>query len=336
MATSEIPVTTQEGGKAKGSIRGQAAVADPENQAKVEDTGDQGTIYAPGTSRESQDQHVNDGGLEELRLQIYKLSVSKDENESRPIKEVPGSKALPSRGIAGPASSNPTTGSSSRSKGFTLSPQHANMLLLNRVYFVVFPTIYVFDQHGIVCCIDPTNDHYHEVDLRPSPNPPGSESVFQLSGITYWFDRTNQLWYNLEGQWYMETTYLDLTAARHEVARCAEQNRLPAPPIGGPSGVTSPATTVTNSPYQDSTDDDYLYQPLSSRPSQDEIDQWMVEFKARRNALLKTRERLGDIRCPLEECRKPQRRPQALRDHLYFHFGIKRESVHAQPSPIMH
>ncbi|KAG8710380.1 hypothetical protein FRC09_000163 [Ceratobasidium sp. 395] len=336
MAASETPVTAQEGSKSKEPVHDQTAVVNLENQVKVEDSGSQDTTYALVASQEAQDQHANDGGLEELRLQISKLSVTKVGDETKPTKEEPCSKALPSRGIAGTAGPSSTTGSYSGVKGFSLTPQHAQMLLLNRVYFVVFPTIYVFDQHGIVCRVDPADDHYHEVDLRPSPNPPGSESVFHLNGITYWFDRTNQLWYNLDGQWYMETTYMDLMTARHEVARCAEQNRLAAPPLGGPSSVTSPATTITNSPYQDSTDDDYLYQPLSSRPSQDEIDQWMVEFKARRNALLKTRERLGDIRCPLEECRKPQRRPQALRDHLYFHFGIKREFIRAQPTPIVY
>ncbi|KAG8768693.1 hypothetical protein FRC12_005428 [Ceratobasidium sp. 428] len=212
----------------------------------------------------------------------------------------------------------------SRFKGFILASRQANVLLLNRAYFIVFPTIYVFDRHGTIYRVD-NRDQYHEVDLRPSPNPPGNESIFQIDNITYWFDHTNRLWLNLEaGRWYPKKTYPNLTDARHEVACCAEQNRQATPSIGAPPNVTSPTTAVAISLHQNSTlDDDYLYQPLGSSPGQDEIDRWFDEFVARRRASEETHKRLSDIRCPLEECRKLQMRPQALRDHLYFHFGIK-------------
>ncbi|KAG8723140.1 hypothetical protein FRC09_004595 [Ceratobasidium sp. 395] len=174
------------------------------------------------------------------------------------------------------ASPNPTSVYSSRSEDLAMvsRPTH-NTRLLNPVYFVVFPTVYFFNRQRIVCRVD-HNDEYHEVDLRPSPNPPGPESVFHIGGIAYWFDHTNLLWYYLAGQWYMKATYLDLTGARQEVAGYAEQNRLAAPPIiGAPSNTTN--TISANSQDQDSTsDDDYLYRPLSPHPDRGEIDRWIM------------------------------------------------------------
>ncbi|KAG9122748.1 hypothetical protein FRC07_000739, partial [Ceratobasidium sp. 392] len=206
--------------------------------------------------------------------------------------------------------------------GSRLSYQHASMLLLNQLFFIVFPHIYVFDENRIVCRVDSEN-LYHIVDLQP--NPPNPQSMFYIDNMPYRFDRHNQLRYNLDGQWYPETTYSELVNARVELNRCAEQNRLAAPSIAGPSSTaTNPPSTVTSSPPQDSNyDDEYLYPPLILHPEQAEVDAWFEEFKSRRAALQRTDERLGDIKCPLEQCRKVQRRPRALRDHLYLHFGIK-------------
>ncbi|KAG8740548.1 hypothetical protein FRC10_004164 [Ceratobasidium sp. 414] len=62
-----------------------------------------------------------------------------------------------------------------------------------------------------------------------------------------------------------------------------------------------------------SSDDEYLYPPLGTHPGRVQVDAWFEEFKARRAALWKTRERVLEIRCPMEECRKAQKCPQALR-----------------------
>ncbi|KAG8723134.1 hypothetical protein FRC09_004589 [Ceratobasidium sp. 395] len=207
------------------------------------------------------------------------------------------------------------------------------------VYFFVSSTIYVFDRHRMVCRVD-HNGRYHEVDLWPSPNPPGSESKFQIDNITYWFDRTNLLWYKLDGQWRAEKTYPNLMAARNKAVEPSvwtsnanadretvwKKERNGRKQVVRRTGKNWPAfaTTITYIPLRSSTlDDDYLYPPLSSCPSRGDIDAWFEEFKARRASLLKTRGRLGGIKCPLKECQKPQRRPQAFKDHLYIHFAYK-------------
>ncbi|KAG9079417.1 hypothetical protein FRC06_007744, partial [Ceratobasidium sp. 370] len=89
------------------------------------------------------------------------------------------------------------------------------------VFFIAFPHVYVFDKHRIVCCIDHANRCLEVGSLQP--NPPNPETMFYLENIPYWFDRHNQLWYNLDGQWYPETTYSDLPSVRVELARCAER-----------------------------------------------------------------------------------------------------------------
>ncbi|KAG8761821.1 hypothetical protein FRC11_012839 [Ceratobasidium sp. 423] len=64
---------------------------------------------------------------------------------------------------------------------------------------------------------------------------------------------------------------------------------------------------------------------LSPNPDQEEIDNWIEDMKRYRSMQVKEGIRVAPIHCPLPTCGKGQRRPQALRDHLYFHFGIKRE-----------
>ncbi|KAG9128156.1 hypothetical protein FRC07_004268 [Ceratobasidium sp. 392] len=276
---------------------------------------DQVTVLVP--------QGQTDGDeLEELQELCVKKEDADGPAKDDPVEEESCLKASPSRGIASATVAGGNPPPPKPAKGFTLAYQHAGMLLLNQVFFIVFPNIYVFDKHRIVCRVDSGN-RYHAVDL--TPNPPNPQSMFYIDDMPYWFDNTNRLWYNLDGQWYSETTYCDLVSARVEFNRYAEQNRLVTPNIAGPSSsVTMPASTLAASSLPDSKyDDEHLYPPLSLHPGQAEVDAWFEDFKSRRAALQRTRERLSDIKCPLAQCRKVQRRPQALRDHLYFHFGIK-------------
>ncbi|KAG9117266.1 hypothetical protein FRC07_007405, partial [Ceratobasidium sp. 392] len=301
-ATAQVELTVEK------SVDNKASVV-----VKIEPA-DEATVLAPQAQTSGDE-------LEELQELRVKREDADELAEDDPVKEEPFSEALPCRGNANAPVVAVDPKPKPRSKGFVLEQQHANMLLINQAYFIVFPKIYVFDRHRILCCVDNEN-RYNEANLKP--NPPNAETIFYIENMPYWFDRHNQLWYNLDGQWYPETTYSDLANARVELHRCAEQNRLAAPIAGPSSIVTSPTSTSTSSPPQDSNyDDEYLYPPLSLHPGQTEVDTWFEEFKSRRAALQRTRERLGDIKCPLEQCRKVQRRPQALRDHLYFHFGIK-------------
>ncbi|KAG8766410.1 hypothetical protein FRC12_006900 [Ceratobasidium sp. 428] len=305
-------------------------------QVKVEDV-DQGkldTRVEPSENRGSDE-------LEELLHKIRDLSV-KEEDETSTLEEEPDSKVLgPQENTE--ATSDPRCPSKGqdqtqapRPKGFTLEPHHANMLLRNPVYFVVFPNVYMFDIHRIVCRVD-NQDRHHEVD-DVKPNPPGAGNVFSIDNISYWFDRNNQLSYNLDGQWYMEATYVDLSSARREIVRYAEQNRLPLP-----APAAEPSTSRTNT-HRASRQDTFrvsnlageedMYPPFPQYPAQAEVDAWFQQFKARREVLQKQAGRALDIKCPIENCWKSQRRPQALRDHLYFHFGIKPYSCENFGCPI--
>ncbi|CAE6511942.1 unnamed protein product [Rhizoctonia solani] len=62
---------------------------------------------------------------------------------------------------------------------------------------------------------------------------------------------------------------------------------------------------------------------LSASPNQEEIDNWLDDMKRHRAMQVKDGIRVSPIHCPIPTCGKYQRRPQALRDHLYFHFDIK-------------
>ncbi|KAG8716381.1 hypothetical protein FRC09_015822 [Ceratobasidium sp. 395] len=167
-------------------------------------------------------------------------------------------------------------------------------------------------------------DRHHEVD-DVKPNPPGAGNVFSIDNISYWFDRSNQLSYNLDGQWYTEATYVDLSSARREIVRYAEQNRLPLP-----APAAEPSTSRTNT-HRASRQDTFrvsnlageedMYPPFPQYPAQAEVDAWFQQFKARREALQKQAGRALDIKCPVENCWKAQRRPQALRvSNIYLAF----------------
>ncbi|KAG8766411.1 hypothetical protein FRC12_006901 [Ceratobasidium sp. 428] len=157
-------------------------------------------------------EHVD---LEGIRRRINMLAV-KGEDGSRSLKEGPSSNALSSQDTVG-GNQTPV-----KSKGFVLESLHANMLLLNRVYFIVFSNIYVFDKHRIICQVD-GKDRYHEAEILRA-NPPEVEGVFYIDDVEYRFDRQHRLSHNLNGQWRMTTTYPDLQSARTQVARWPEQN----------------------------------------------------------------------------------------------------------------
>ncbi|CUA74636.1 hypothetical protein RSOLAG22IIIB_05644 [Rhizoctonia solani] len=62
---------------------------------------------------------------------------------------------------------------------------------------------------------------------------------------------------------------------------------------------------------------------LSANPSQDEIDNWIKDLKRHWAMRAKDGIPASPIRCPVPTCGQFLRRPQALHDHLYFHFDIK-------------
>ncbi|KAG8776475.1 hypothetical protein FRC12_000888 [Ceratobasidium sp. 428] len=297
-------------------------------QVKVEDVGQDklDTQVKPPEDGDSDE-------LEELLHEIRNLSV-KTKDETGTLAEEQDSKA-PCPQEDAETTSNPQKGQdrtqAPRPKGpFTLEHHHAKMLLREPVYFVVFPNVYMFDVHRIVCWVD-DQDRHHEVD-GIGPNPPGTENVFLINSISYWFDRSNQLWYNLDGQWYTEVTYANLSNAREEIARYARQMPAPSSSTGGTS--TRRVSRQDTLQVSNLTGEEGMYPPFPQYPGQAEVDAWFQEFKARREVLQKQAGRALDIKCPVENCWKAQRRPQALRDHLYFHFGIKPYSCENFGCPI--
>ncbi|CAE6403672.1 unnamed protein product [Rhizoctonia solani] len=206
--------------------------------------------------------------------------------------------------------------------------RHVNPPVSSRKYFVVFPCIYSIDQDRIIYLLD-ENFQQHQV----IPQPLQSKITLSLQGITYWLDENGDLWYKLDHDWFKETFYTEQYRALLEVKRCIENNNLQG--AAGSSWIPSPSSSddshgntssgpssPTLSIGSDETHIGNLPQ-LSQYPDQAEIDNWFQQLKRCRAVQAKAGHRLQEVRCPLSKCAKVQRRPQALRDHLYFHYGIK-------------
>ncbi|CAE6431839.1 unnamed protein product [Rhizoctonia solani] len=192
-------------------------------------------------------------------------------------------------------------------------------------YFVVFPCIYFIDQERIIYRLDEYFQHHRVISLPLQPCTP-----FNLHGVSYWVDSRGELGYQLGHDWVKEVFYTDLKQALSEVKRCIENNNLQSTTqalwihttssddsLGNASsGPSSPALSVRS-------DESHSLPLLSQCPDQSEIDNWFQQLKRCRAIQAKSGQRLQEVRCPLGTCAKVQRRPQALRDHLYFHFGIK-------------
>ncbi|EUC55669.1 hypothetical protein RSOL_126230, partial [Rhizoctonia solani AG-3 Rhs1AP] len=127
--------------------------------------------------------------------------------------------------------------------------------------------------------------------------------------------------------WLLEVTFPALEPALSELVRYIEANNLhiTADPIYTPPGSGLSQSTSSETGVQDTNMDvseDGL-RILSPSPDQEEVDGWIEHLEWRRAMQVKDGIRLPPIHCPVSTCGKLQGHPQALRDHLYFHFSIK-------------
>ncbi|KAG8776477.1 hypothetical protein FRC12_000890 [Ceratobasidium sp. 428] len=224
--------------------------------------------------------------------------------------------------------------SQSQSKGSVSKAKRTYKPRPRREYFVVFPNVYAFDTNHIVCRVDNTDRCRKVGSIKPIR--PGAENVFSIDHTRYWLDREHHLWYNFDDEWHSEVTYAELPYAREAAACLLNQSLgLPSKTPVVPQPSTSGANTHRSSGHEALQDlelslsEKDMYPPLPQRPGKSGVDTWFQEFKARREVIQEAQGRTLDIECPIENCGKPQRGPQALRDHLYLHFGIKHESYSA-------
>ncbi|KAG8727998.1 hypothetical protein FRC12_022108 [Ceratobasidium sp. 428] len=83
--------------------------------------------------------------------------------------------------------------------------------------------------------------------------------------------------------------------------------------------ITTSVAAITNSRTSASN----LLPTFSPTPDQKEIETWLVEYQKQRRSS-RSQEGLAAIVCPLPDCGQGLRRPHALKDHLFFHFDIRR------------
>ncbi|CAE6511958.1 unnamed protein product [Rhizoctonia solani] len=259
--------------------------------------------------------------LRTVQHMLATLASRQDQKSNHPIKHERGPIAK------GP---DPTKGfllraPKSKQRRSSNERRHSDVqVVYNRKYFVVFPCIYAIDSERIIYRVD-ENFQHHRVTAHPLQ--PGTP--FNLHGMSYWVDSRGELGYQLVHDWVKEVFYADLQQALFEVKRCIENNNLGATQglwihttssdesLGNTSsGPSSPALSIGS-------DDNHTLPQLSQCPDRSEIDNWFQQLKRCRAIQAKAGHRLQEVRCPLSTCAKVQRRPQALRDHLYFHFGIK-------------
>ncbi|KAJ1307019.1 hypothetical protein OPQ81_007998 [Rhizoctonia solani] len=219
-------------------------------------------------------------------------------------------------------------------QGLMLDKRFANMLLIGRAYFVHFPSVYCYDHKRIIFRIE-EGSRYHQITTI-APNPPALQAPFDIGGIAYCFDEYGVLWYSMGELWLPETIYTELHDALSEIVKCIEANDLHvtgnpiySPPSSEPGQSTSSASGIYDT-SMDVPEQDGLRE-LPESPGQEEVDSWMEDMKRYRAMQVKEGIRLAPIRCPVSTCGKVQRRPQALRDHLYFYFSIKQNSARVRP-----
>ncbi|KEP46888.1 hypothetical protein V565_177060 [Rhizoctonia solani 123E] len=207
----------------------------------------------------------------------------------------------------------------------TPTSESVTWLIIPKEYFVVFPCIYSIDPERTIYRVD-ENFHHHRIVSQPLQ--PGTP--FNLHGVSYWVDLRGELGYQLGHDWVKEVFYTDLQQALSEVKRCIETNNLQNTTQGLWIHTTSSDESLGNTSSAPSSpalsigsNESHSLPQLSQSPDQNEIDNWFQQLKRCRAIQAKAGHRLQEVRCPLGTCAKVQRRPQALRDHLYFHFGIK-------------
>ncbi|KAG8776501.1 hypothetical protein FRC12_000869 [Ceratobasidium sp. 428] len=216
-------------------------------------------------------------------------------------------------------------------------------------YFVVDGNIYAYDYTFVVCQID--KQHYHATALPLDLNPPIPNTTFRIGHVSFRFDYDGELFRFTGTEWVQEQSYQILADACKEANRHFRDTPLNStmwglgddriqPDISSPvmpnisSSAVVPsgrAGSYRGDPGSSSHSEDVstalrprwlLY---GSIPSQQDVDDWVEALKHGRRQH-DHGELSPPLICPLQGCNynKELRRPQALRDHLYFHFGIKR------------
>ncbi|CAE6521542.1 unnamed protein product [Rhizoctonia solani] len=131
--------------------------------------------------------------------------------------------------------------------------------------------------------------------------------------------------------WLPEITYHELHLALTALVEYIEKNglHLDADPSYNWLGGDTIQSTLNHIRIQDTNMDtpEEGFRALSANPDQYEIDNWVEDMKRHRAMQIKDGIRVSPIHCPVSTCGELKRRPQALRDHLYFHFDIKRERL---------
>ncbi|KAG9080033.1 hypothetical protein FS749_008155, partial [Ceratobasidium sp. UAMH 11750] len=217
-------------------------------------------------------------------------------------------------------------------------------------FFVVDSDVYGYDYTMIVCKIDQQNGAIFPAKLS-RPNPPTPNSIFVIGRASFKFDLGGILLRNITGdEWDPERTYVILADAC-QAATQGCYSWLPdsiIEPVSSlsnyvysPGSFETPAASISSQgaqPYYPAPAADggnshkqtlwcqraapeWLL--LGRVPSKEQVDDLVEAVKFER----KNHEtgEVPQLKCPLS-CgyNKELRRPQALRDHLYFHFGIKR------------
>ncbi|KAG8766110.1 hypothetical protein FRC12_007084 [Ceratobasidium sp. 428] len=216
-------------------------------------------------------------------------------------------------------------------------------------YFVVDGNIYAYDYTFVVCQID--KQYYHVTHLPLDPNPPIPNTTFRIDQVSFRFDYDGELFRFTGTEWVQEQSYPILADACKESQANRHFRNTPlistmrgldngliqfdmpspvvpdsAPPAIVPPGRAGSYREVSTS-LSRSEDVPNALRPvwLLSRviPAQQDIDDWIEAVKHGRRQHDHSDSLL--LMCPLQDCNynKELRRPQALRDHLYFHFGIK-------------
>ncbi|CAE6480597.1 unnamed protein product [Rhizoctonia solani] len=260
-----------------------------------------------------------------LRTVMHMLAIlasRQDQKSNHPVKHERGGPVA-----KGPEPTKPFLLRAPKSKQRRSSNErrHSDVQVYSRKYFVVFPCIYSIDPERTIYRVDENFQHHRVVAQPLQPCTP-----FNLHGVTYWIDSRGELGYQLGHDWVKEVFYTDLQQALSEVKRCIETNNLQNTTQGLWIHTTSSDESLGNTSSEPSSpalsvgsDESHSLPQLSQYPDQSEIDNWFQQLKRCRAIQAKAGHRLQEVRCPLGTCAKVQRRPQALRDHLYFHFGIK-------------
>ncbi|KAG8794969.1 hypothetical protein FRC12_019540 [Ceratobasidium sp. 428] len=226
-------------------------------------------------------------------------------------------------------------------------------------YFIIRSKIFGYNsQNQVFWFDDDLSPHYLDTARKQVIQP---HSSFQAKGVLHRVDSSGLLWFYYDGddQWYPALLYTSLEEAFNQlgellqpqatsVERALTMTDQPQSPamkfaqtniqksyqttttlVNAPpshyynDAQTNTATTSTVATTASHTSASRLLPTLSPTPDQEEIETWFAEFQKQRRSS-KSQDGLATIVCPLPGCGHVSRRPHALKDHLFFHFDIKR------------